>query len=244
MSNSITLSKQDIKKLSIATKYVSKDSLRPALCCVCFDFVNGNLSIVATNAHSMYISEAINTGTDLTRQLLLWPEDVKAILKKCAKNSGITFEHMPGKDKELPDVLTFDGFNVQTCVARFPDYHRVVPDNPYSFTCRIEALRAAVNHFIALIPEADLKQLQKRARKNDFYVSSYASESALRITTQYDHILVCMADNEAIRIETTPGQYYNETTLYFNIFLFLKTVSEIYENITFNYSDCQDIIFK
>lgn len=127
--------------IQTARKFISKDTLRPAMCGVCMVFENGTLKCVSTDAHNLYCSNPFLVSHQ--------DNDVFVIPKSGAEALSI-FDNLTSL--ELSFNTNHACFKVDTTLVytrlvdqKFPPWQSVVPkDNANHMTFEVSELMQAV----------------------------------------------------------------------------------------------------
>lgn len=120
-----------ISGLKNAIKFVSGDEFRPAMQGVLFELRGGKINIVSTDSYRLYqktielIGQTIDE--DLTLQVVLKADDIKAYLKSKPLDYTLSMDFMDDENGKL--ALGYNGKVIWHGIdGKFPNYESVVPD--------------------------------------------------------------------------------------------------------------------
>lgn len=139
----IEVSSEIIGKINKAAKFVSKDSLRPAMQCVLLHFKDNSVKVVATDAHKLYMSEDFKINHIGEAKFLINTNGLMSLAKHKATNDKLIIEvlklatelqnsYRQNNKKELVECDTqymlIDGVKVELLHnTNYVDYNVVVP---------------------------------------------------------------------------------------------------------------------
>lgn len=112
----IEVTKGLIKDIKAATKFASKDDLRPGYCAVCFSVRGGNMQVVATDAHLLYMSKKYPC-TFADGEYNVPTEQIAAMVSRPM-----------GTLSMAGDSVTLNGLTAKI-VGSFPAWRSVVPEH-------------------------------------------------------------------------------------------------------------------
>ena len=122
----ITIDSVIINEIKKAAKFVSFDELRPVFQGICLHFENNSCEVVATDAHKLFISEAIKCDSgEETFELVIAPESIKkaSSIKSCLEIDIEVYE----------DSICIDNVEINILKdVRYPKYKDVVPAYSHS----------------------------------------------------------------------------------------------------------------
>ncbi len=129
-----------------AAKYVTKDTLRPALLGINFEVSATDCKIIATDAHRMYINKiGLGSSSGGPFTVILDPADLKKGLDKgfCIIRVSIGYDDtIHGPKRNYIDEATINNKTVRVIGAKYPDYAAVIPqNNDVRYTFEREPLR-------------------------------------------------------------------------------------------------------
>jgi len=141
----IEVSSEIIGKINKAAKFVSKDSLRPAMQCVLLHFKDNSVKVVATDAHKLYMSEDFKINHIGEAKFLINTNGLMSLAKHKTKGEIVKlellqplqemqdiFEDYSYKGKGLVDTdlqyMIIDGVKVELLHNQtYADYEVVMP---------------------------------------------------------------------------------------------------------------------
>ena len=129
-----------------AAKYVTKDTLRPAMLGINFEVTATDCTIVTTDAYKMYINKiGLGSSAGGPFTVILDPADLKKGLDKhfCIIRVAIGYNEVNNQSiRNHIDEAAINGHPVRVIAARYPDYDAVIPrSNDVRYTFEREALR-------------------------------------------------------------------------------------------------------
>lgn len=137
-----------------ALKFVSSDTLRPAMTGIFFDYFKNSLKIVSTDAHCLFVSDNYTGICD--RSFVVPSTGMKIICGQAKKRNGafsFTATHFI-YDNENTSII------VRLIDAKYPDYQNVIPNDKNYFSVNKQSFVTAVS---SMMPFAD-----STTRKLDF----------------------------------------------------------------------------
>ena len=132
-----------MSKVEKAFNFTSDSDLRPALCGVYFDTVNGN--IVGTNGHTMYTSSGLSKDSGVEPFILT--EEAYAGIKGLEVSTI-----MVGEAHALIEGENFY-ITARLIDGNFPNYKSVIPKNDIKYISNLEALRTSVDRALLCTDE-------------------------------------------------------------------------------------------
>lgn len=121
--DTITVGSQILKSLATATKFISRDDLRPVMMHVCIAIENKKVEVVATDAHQLYKSQSAYASKKKRVEILVSEKDAKAIAAIKPQDDK-TDIHILSDNKIMIEGQIFSTFTDR----RFVDYRVVVPE--------------------------------------------------------------------------------------------------------------------
>lgn len=141
-----------IDAINKATKFVSKDGYRPALTGICLDIKNGELIVVATDAHRLYKSAPFKCN-GMDQQIIIKPGLGKLLQPK--NSNSIEIQTISGLNEYNKPVISSVSINqtiFETIDAKYPDYPAVIPD--YDLYMEFET-KEFINQVKKVLPAAN-----------------------------------------------------------------------------------------
>jgi len=107
-----------------AARFMSTDPMHPSMQCVCLDFSNEGLQVIATDCYRMYYSKPVNAvGYSEPFQLLIDPESAKTLGKLKSQNKSL---HIVVYSDNTASI---NGVKVGLVTDHtFPKYKTILPD--------------------------------------------------------------------------------------------------------------------
>ncbi len=132
-----------VDKMSIAAKFVSKDTLRPAMTGVLFELDKEELTLVATDAHCLYRAEPYALPGITESNAFVVPPKTIASLVNIGYRGEIEISYNTSHIRfKTPDTELY----ARLIDARFPDYRSVVPrDNSQKLVYDLKTLKQAAS---------------------------------------------------------------------------------------------------
>lgn len=122
VENTMVADSAIINAIIHASKFVSRDTLRPAMMKICLHISKGKIAIVATDAHRLYFSKQYTCTDPSEKKLMIDTENVKLLSAIKVKNSK-TILKFSGNQLFI-EGIKFDLHDQD----RYPDYQAVIPE--------------------------------------------------------------------------------------------------------------------
>lgn len=201
-----------------AAKYVTKDTLRPAMLGINFEVSATDCTIVATDAHKMYINKIgldCSTGGPFT--VILDPADLKKGLDKGICVIRVSIGHNEVNNQSIRnhiDEAAINGHPVRVIDARYPDYGAVIPrSNDVRYTFEREALRR-VSIAAAAVSATDTSEGPRGLVMFDFRALHRRGGCSVKVSAvNLDHSIDC---NLTIGATYDPKQRQDFALIAFN----------------------------
>lgn len=117
----ITVESEILTSLATATKFISRDDLRPVMQHVCLVIEKDKVLVVATDAHRLYQSQKASANKKKRTEILINEKDAKVIAKFTPENET-TDIHILTDNKIMIEGKVFNTFD-----GKFPNYRVVIP---------------------------------------------------------------------------------------------------------------------
>lgn len=136
----VTLQASQMSKIGIAVKFISQETLRPAMAGVCLDFRGSELHIVATDAQGMYKSEPITLEKEHKAEVVISQKAVKALM--ALGYTTPTEITLLGTDSHISFKNNDTTLYTRLIDAKFPDYNAVIPKYEHNFCVDLPLLNS------------------------------------------------------------------------------------------------------